>query len=69
MVVEINKYWFQSFILTNLDAYQLQLNSMNELLANVSTFRLSTSVEDKWVDINMQSEDIIKVKAQSKVLL
>ncbi|KOB79072.1 Glutamate receptor, ionotropic kainate [Operophtera brumata] len=61
-IIQVNNNTeFQSFILTNLDAYQLELNQIPELMANVSTFRMTTSVQDKWIDIGMQSETNIEI--------
>lgn len=35
---------------------------MPRLLANVSTFRLTTAAKDKWIDIGMNSDSVFKVR-------
>ncbi|XP_047025331.1 glutamate receptor ionotropic, kainate 2-like [Helicoverpa zea] len=44
---------FQSFILTNLDAYSLDFKAIDDLMANVSTLHLTTPSEATWKDKGM----------------
>ncbi|KAJ0183280.1 hypothetical protein K1T71_001256 [Dendrolimus kikuchii] len=51
-----NSTEFQSFILTNLDAYLLNFQDIPTLLANVSTLHLTTSNDAKWKDMGVDSD-------------
>lgn len=43
----------QSFILTNLDSYMVDLNEIPDLMANVSTLHMTKPDDVGWKDINM----------------
>ncbi|XP_037875293.1 glutamate receptor ionotropic, kainate 2 [Bombyx mori] len=53
-----NSTEYQSFILTNLDAYTLDFEGMPALMANVSTLHLTTHIDDvKWQDFGIKTDD------------
>ncbi|KAG6450858.1 hypothetical protein O3G_MSEX006790 [Manduca sexta] len=55
---------YQSFILTSLDAYTLDLGSIPDLMANVSTLHLTRQHHVKWRDFGMgQDDQVIPLEA------
>ncbi|CAK1555312.1 unnamed protein product [Leptosia nina] len=48
-----NSTQYQSFILTNLDAYTVNLEDIPDLRANVTTMHLTRANDIKWKDMNM----------------
>ncbi|XP_026489844.2 glutamate receptor ionotropic, kainate 2-like [Vanessa tameamea] len=52
-----NSTQYQSFILTALDAYTVDLKAIPELMANVSTMHLTKLNDEGWKDLDMNVED------------
>ncbi|XP_038213872.1 glutamate receptor 4-like [Zerene cesonia] len=50
-----NSTQYQSFILTNLDAYTVNLEDVPDLMANVTTMHLTTPNDIKWKDMDMNT--------------
>ncbi|CAH4033776.1 unnamed protein product [Pieris brassicae] len=53
-----NSTQYQSFILTNLDAYTVNLEDIPDLMANVTTMHLTTSNDIRWKDMDMNTANI-----------
>ncbi|XP_072932699.1 glutamate receptor ionotropic, kainate 2-like isoform X2 [Epargyreus clarus] len=57
-----NSTQYQSFILTALDAYTVNLKDIPDLMANVSTLHLTTEDKDLWNDIDMDTRFAIRLE-------
>ncbi|VVC94094.1 unnamed protein product [Leptidea sinapis] len=53
-----NSTQYQSFILTNLDAYTINLEEVPALMANVSTMHLTKPNDVRWKDMDMNTANV-----------
>lgn len=57
-----NSTEYQSFILTNLDAYAYDLKTIPLLMANISTLHLTTSNDHQWIDMGMNTNEPLQLE-------